>query len=67
MIAVHLNGKEQFLEGPLTLKELLEEAKIPGQSIAVAVNSEIIPRSRFEITRVQDKDQIEIIHAVGGG
>ena len=67
MIAIQLNGKEQLLQQPLTLKELLEEIRIQNRAIAVAVNSEVIPRSEFEKVLVRDKDQIEVIHAVGGG
>lgn len=67
MIAIQLNGQKRRLKNPLTLKELLEEVSIPLQAIAVAINSEIVPRSEFEKIRVRDRDHVEVIHAVGGG
>ncbi len=66
MIAIQLNGKERQLAGPVTLQELLREVS-STMTIAVAINSEIIPRSQFEKVQVRDRDRVEIIHAVGGG
>lgn len=67
MITIHINGEEKELEGPLTISELIEKIQVPVQAIAVAVNSEIVPRSEFSRIRVRNRDQIEIIRAVGGG
>lgn len=67
MLTIRLNGEERTLPSPQTIAEILQEFKIPSQSIAVAINSEIVPRSFFEKTRVKNRDEIEIIHPVGGG
>jgi sulfur carrier protein len=67
LLKVQINGEEKTFSSPLTIKELLQETKILSQAIAVAVNSEIVPRSEFEKVRVRNRDQVEIIHAVGGG
>jgi sulfur carrier protein len=67
MILIQLNGSEKILKKPLTIHELLKESKISHQAIAVAVNSEIVPRSDFEKIKIRNHDEIEIIHAVGGG
>lgn len=66
MIAIQLNGKERQLAGPVTLQDLLREIASP-MTIAVAINSEVIPHSEFERVQVRDRDRVEIIHAVGGG
>jgi len=67
VITILLNGEEKVLPQPFTLQELLREVKISSQAIAVAINSEIVPRSEFEKIKVRNRDQVEIIHAVGGG
>ena len=67
MISIQLNGEIREFEDSLTLQELIQRIQIPSQAIAVAVNSEIVPRSGFERVRVRDKDRVEIIRAVGGG
>lgn len=67
MLNIRLNGEERTLPSPRTIIEILGEYKISSQAIAVAINSEIIPRSLFEKTQIKDRDEIEIIHPVGGG
>lgn len=67
MIAIHLNGQTKKFPTPLTIKELLRLSQIDMQAIAVAINSEIVPRSEFGKIRVKNQDQVEVIHAVGGG
>lgn len=67
MISIQINGEQRELEDSLTIQELIQKIQLPTQAIAVAVNCEIVPRSQFEKVRVRDKDQIEVIRAVGGG
>ena len=40
---------------------------LEGKRIAVERNGEIVPKSRYAVTRVQAGDQLEIVAAVGGG
>ena len=67
MIHVQVNGQEKSFKHPLTVRELLRKTEISSQAIAVAINSEIVPHSEFEKIKVCNQDQVEIIHAVGGG
>lgn len=67
MISIQINGEQRELGESLTIEKLIEEIHLPSRAIAVAVNSEIVPRSEFSRIRVRDKDQVEIIRAVGGG
>jgi sulfur carrier protein len=46
---------------------LIERLGLTGQRIAVEVNAELVPRSRFEAHALREGDRVEIIHAVGGG
>lgn len=64
---VTLNGKSIDLDGVRTIGELIEHRKLKPSLVAVEQNGEIVPRDQFETREVQDGDQIEIVHFVGGG
>ncbi len=63
-----LNGES--LEQPdatLTVRSLLERLDLGRRRVAVAINTQVVPRSRFGQVEIQDGDRVEVIHAVGGG
>ena len=63
---VVLNGDATPLEGVRTVADLLQQLRVEGR-IAVEINGEIVPRSRFTDHPVNDGDQIELVCAIGGG
>jgi sulfur carrier protein len=66
-IKVTVNGAAREFGAPLTCKQLLEELALAGQRLAIEVNGQIVPRSRFDDSRIADGDRIEVVVAVGGG
>ena len=62
-----INGKELEIRSSKTVTELVQELKINAPNIAVALNCQVIPKSQYPETPVKEGDQIEIVHAVGGG
>ncbi len=64
---ITLNGELQDVPEDLDMTQLIERLGLAGRRIAVEVNRELLPRSRFGTYRLRDGDQVEIIHAVGGG
>ncbi|ENV32633.1 sulfur carrier protein ThiS [Acinetobacter gerneri] len=62
-----------FLNGELqdtacqNLLQLIQELSLEGKRFAVERNEMIISKSKLEQTILNEKDHIEIIHAVGGG
>jgi thiamine biosynthesis protein ThiS len=63
-----VNGKELNLENVSTLRELLEHLDIKTGRVVVERNeTEIISRSDFEKTRLNEGDRLEILNFVGGG
>lgn len=50
-----------------TLADLLEQLGIRGRRLAVEVNREIVPKGEHENFALNDGDQVEIVHAIGGG
>ena len=67
MTSITVNGKPYSVDRPVNLADLLQDMALAGKRIAVEKNGEIVPRSRFNDTRVNDGDRLEIVVAVGGG
>ncbi len=68
-MTITMNGKETNLAGPATLVTLLRDNGITENStgVAVAVNSNVVPKRAWDSVRLSDGDIIEIINAVQGG
>jgi sulfur carrier protein len=68
-MAVIINGKKTDTAEVVTLVTLLRENGITEDTagVAVAVNSTVVPRSRWADVRLSDGDIVEVIHAVQGG
>jgi sulfur carrier protein len=62
-----VNGAATELPEDIPMSALIERLGLVGRRIAVEVNAELVPRSRFETRMLADGDRVEIIHAVGGG
>jgi len=63
---VTINGVETRLTDALTVTTLLHQLDLTGR-LAVEINQRIVPRSEFNSVQLQDGDNIEIVHAIGGG
>ena len=67
-MSLTLNGVATAVPpGTTTLAELVTALGLAGQRIAVEMNGEIVPRSRYASTVVTRGDRLEIVGAVGGG
>jgi sulfur carrier protein len=64
---ITVNGTLTEVPDTLTMAELIERLALAGRRIAVEVNAELVPRSRFAEHRLRADDRVEIIQAVGGG
>jgi sulfur carrier protein len=64
---IMLNGTPTEVAEALTMADLIEVLQLGDRRLAVEVNAELVPRSRFQEHRLKPQDQVEIIHAVGGG
>ena len=53
--------------GPASVAEMLREIGLDPHRVAVERNLSIVPRSLFRDTQVEDGDDYEIVHIVGGG
>ncbi len=64
---ITINGEEKQLKDNLNIQQLIEQLGLTEQRLAMEVNREIVPRSRFAEHHLQAGDQIEIVRAIGGG
>ncbi|MEO8459057.1 MAG: sulfur carrier protein ThiS [Dokdonella sp.] len=62
-----LNGEEREIPGDSNVCALLELAGFAERRVAIEVNRDIVPRSLHGEHRLVDGDQVEIVHAIGGG
>ena len=63
-IGIILNGSEIPLK---SLKELIDSLNLSEARFAVEINREIVPKSEIDNYTLNDKDEVEIVIAVGGG
>ncbi|MGA7981790.1 MAG: sulfur carrier protein ThiS [Chromatiaceae bacterium] len=64
---IMINGTPAEVPDGIHMAALIERLELAGQRLAVEVNEELVPRSRFTEHRLAPSDRVEIIHAVGGG
>jgi sulfur carrier protein len=62
-----VNGESREISEGYTAAQLVEEMALAGKRIAMEVNLEIVPRSTYAEHTFKDGDQVEVVHAVGGG
>lgn len=66
-IELSINGEARRVDDAPDLARLLERLDLGGKKVAVEMNGEIVPRSRYAQTSLADGDSLEIVVAVGGG
>ncbi|MEW9573532.1 sulfur carrier protein ThiS [Rhodanobacter sp. Si-c] len=64
---ITLNGQPRDCAPSTTIAQLLETAGYGGRRVAVELNREIVPRSQHASHTLAEGDQLEIVHAIGGG
>jgi thiazole synthase len=64
---VRINGEQRRVASGINVAALIAELGLNAKRVAVERNLEIVPRSTFEQVEVEDGDQYEIVHFVGGG
>ncbi len=67
MINVTVNGEEREISEKITLAELIQILELPSERVAVELNREVVRRANWQNTQLNENDQIEIVHFVGGG
>ena len=67
-ICVELNGSRAALEQGATVADAVEATGADSdRGVAVAVDGEVVPRSEWETTRLEDGQRVEVLRAAQGG
>ena len=66
-ITITVNGEHKRVTAGLTIAELAQSLGLVPEKLAVERNLEVVPRSTLGEVRVEDGDELEIVHFVGGG
>ena len=63
---VRINGEEKRVAGK-TIAEYLATTKYDPKRIAVERNGDIVPKTQYSETVLQEGDCVEVVSFVGGG
>ncbi|WP_407293226.1 sulfur carrier protein ThiS [Stutzerimonas zhaodongensis] len=64
---IQLNGERYELPDGQSVADLLQRLELTGRRLAVELNRDIVPRSEHAATTLVEGDQVEVVHAIGGG
>jgi len=64
---ISVNGKQQIVEEGTTVRELLNRMRVDSRKVAVELNLEIVAKSAYDRTQLEEEDEVEIVHFIGGG
>ena len=67
MTEIELNGAPYCLPIGHSLQDLTGQLGVAEQAVAVAVNREVVPRAQWPHHRLQARDRVDIVRAIGGG
>ena len=64
-----VNGEPRELPAGATVASVLEllDVSAEARGVAVAVDGEVVSRSRWDVTELHDGVAIEVVAAIGGG
>lgn len=62
-----LNGEKKELPKGSSLQTLVDDLKMTGQAMAIAVNRQVITRQKWSEYQLKDNDQVDVVRAIGGG
>ena len=62
-----INGEKREIKESQNLADQVKELDIQAPNFAMELNQQVVPRSKYDSTPIKENDQVEIVHAVGGG
>ena len=67
MITIEFNGSAEKLQSNASLLQLVELKDLNPKSLALVLNDQVVPRSRWAQIECQQSDKIDVFSAVAGG
>lgn len=66
-LTIKINGEARQISRGSSLLDLLEELDLDPRYVVVELNRTIVRRSALTDTSMNDGDEVELVHFVGGG
>ena len=66
-IKIKVNGKKVIFNKNETIEILIKKLKIPLNKVAIELNKKILNKKKISKIRLNNNDNIEIVHFIGGG
>ncbi len=66
-IKIKVNGKKIIFNSNQSIDGLVKKLKIPLNKVAIELNKKILDKKKIKKIKVNNNDNIEIVHFIGGG
>jgi sulfur carrier protein len=66
-VRLMVNGATRAIEDAIDVAALVAQLTVAERGVAVAVNGEVVPRSRWAAVALHDGDRVEVLTAAQGG
>jgi thiazole synthase len=66
-LSVRINGEHRRINGGVTIAQMVNGLGLDPLRVAVERNLAVVPRGNLGEIQVEDGDDFEIVHFVGGG
>ncbi len=66
-IKIKVNGKKIIFNSNQSIDKLIKKLKIPLNKVAIELNKKILDKKKIKKIKVNNNDNIEIVHFIGGG
>ena len=67
LVKIFVNGTPTEIPLDLNIYMLLDQLDVQKKHIAIEINENIIFKTDWESTKLEEGDKIEIVKAIGGG
>ena len=66
-IKIKVNGKKITSQKNETIEKLVKRLNLPINKVAIELNRKILDKHRLNKIKINNNDNIEIVHFIGGG
>ena len=66
-IKIKVNGKKVVFNKNQTIETFIKKHKIPLNKVAIELNKKILNKKKISKIKLNNNDNIEIVHFIGGG
>ena len=66
-IKIKVNGKRLLIDQNLNVSNLIKKLDISLKKVEIEINKKIIDKKKLKKITLKNKDNLEIVHFIGGG